>query len=140
MSRSKQLVLVGALAVGGCAAWERAAAQQQTPTPRAAAPRGPAAGSIVVEADIPPDLQKDSWARLPRLKREEMDAKGQRAWDMVVNPNSRYAGGSTGPVTMWLYSPKMIEHIFPASTYLRFETGKDQRLTELAILATAREV
>ena len=41
---------------------------------------------------------------------------------------------------MWLYSPEMIEHIFPASTYLRFGTEKDQRLTELTILATAREV
>lgn len=41
---------------------------------------------------------------------------------------------------MWVYSPLMAEHIFPASTYLRFGTEKDQRLTELAILATAREV
>ena len=41
---------------------------------------------------------------------------------------------------MWLYSPRMVEHIFPASTYLRFGTEKDQRLTELTILATAREV
>ena len=34
----------------------------------------------------------------------------------------------------------MAEHIFPASTYLRFGTAKDQRLTELAILVAAREV
>ena len=34
----------------------------------------------------------------------------------------------------------MAEHIFPASAYLRFGTEKNQRLTELAILATAREV
>ncbi len=32
------------------------------------------------------------------------------------------------------------EHIFPASSYLRFGTEKDQRLTELVILTTAREV
>ncbi len=41
---------------------------------------------------------------------------------------------------MWVYSPLMAEHVFPASSYLRFETEKDQRLTELVILATAREV
>lgn len=94
----------------------------------------------MTEGEIPADIQKDSWARLRRLERKDMDAAGQRAWDMVVNPKSRYAGGATGSVTMWLYSPGMAEHIFPASTYLRFETGKDQRLTELTILATAREV
>jgi 4-carboxymuconolactone decarboxylase len=41
---------------------------------------------------------------------------------------------------MWVYSPLMAEHIFPASSYLRFGTEKDQRLTELVILTTAREV
>jgi 4-carboxymuconolactone decarboxylase len=43
-------------------------------------------------------------------------------------------------VTAWLYSPTMAEHVFPASTYLRYGTAKDQRLTELAIISTAREV
>jgi 4-carboxymuconolactone decarboxylase len=33
----------------------------------------------------------------------------------------------------------MAEHVFPASTYLRYGTERDQRLTELAILSTARE-
>lgn len=41
---------------------------------------------------------------------------------------------------MWVYSPGLEEPIFPASTYLRFGTEKDQRLTELAILSTAREL
>ena len=41
---------------------------------------------------------------------------------------------------MWVYSPRMAVDLFPASTYLRYETDKDQRLTELVILATAREV
>jgi 4-carboxymuconolactone decarboxylase len=33
----------------------------------------------------------------------------------------------------------MAEHLFPFSTHLRYGTDKDQRLTELAILSTARE-
>ena len=41
---------------------------------------------------------------------------------------------------MWVYSPEMAEDLFPASSYLRFGTEKDQRLTELVILATAQEV
>ena len=140
MDRTKLLVIVAVLAVGGGTAEDAAAPAGTAPAARPAVPQAPAAGSVVAEGEIPPDIQRDSWARLPRLKREQMDADGQRAWDIIINPKSRYAGGATGPVTMWLYSPRMAEHIFPASTYLRYETGKDQRLTELAILATAREV
>ncbi len=96
--------------------------------------------SIVTAADIPSDVFEDSWARLPLLKRETLDAGGQRAFDVIVNPDSRYASGLRGPVGMWVYSPQMAEDLFPASSYLRFGTEKDQRLTELVILATAREV
>lgn len=97
-------------------------------------------GSVVTEAEIPDDIHRDSWARLPLPVRDSLDTDGQRAYDVIVNPDSRYADGLRGPVAMWVYSPRMAEHIFPASTYLRFGTEKDQRLTELAILATAREV
>ena len=140
MAGAKVLIVIALLVVVGRAVEEAAGPAGTARPAQAPAAKGPAAGTVVAEADIPPDIQKDSWARLPRQKREAMDAAGQRAWDTVVNPKSRYSGGTTGPVTMWLYSPEMAEHIFPASTYLRFETGKDQRLTELAILATAREV
>lgn len=96
--------------------------------------------SVVTEADIPADVHTDSWARVPIPDRDTLDADGQRAWDVIVNPESRYAAGPRGPVTAWIYSPLMAEHVFPASTYLRYGTSKDQRLTELTILTTAREV
>lgn len=96
--------------------------------------------SVVAESDIPADVSRDSMARLPLLEREALDPEGQRAYDVVVDPKSRYSGGLRGPVAMWLYAPKMAEHIFPASTYLRFGTDKDQRLTELTILTAAREM
>ena len=95
---------------------------------------------LVQESDIPADVQPDSWARLPLPQRDELDEDGQRAFDIIVNPESRYNTGLRGPVGMWMYSPQMAEHMFPASSYLRFGTSKDQRLTELVILATAREV
>lgn len=95
---------------------------------------------VVTEADIPSDVRRDSMARLPLVKRDGLDPDGQRAYDVVVDPKSRYAEGARGPVGMWLYAPKMAEHIFPASTYLRFGTEKDQRLTELTILTAGREM
>lgn len=89
---------------------------------------------------IPADILEGSWARVPLLRRETLDADGQRAYDVIVNAESRYSDGLRGPIGMWVYSPQMAEHMFPASTYLRFGTQKDQRLTELTILATAREL
>jgi len=96
--------------------------------------------TVVAEGDIPSDIHRDSWARVPVPDRDTLGADGLRAWDVIVNPDSRYASGPRGPVTAWLYSPLMAEHVFPASTYLRYGTEKDQRLTELTILSTAREV
>lgn len=93
-------------------------------------------------ADVPPDIHEDSWARLPTVTRESLDINGQRIFDIIVNPDSRYASGLRGPVGMWMYSPRMAEHVFPASTYLRYgaDGARDQRLTELAILTTASEL
>ncbi len=99
-----------------------------------------APSSVVTVDDIPADIFEDSWARLPLLQRENFDADGQRAYDVIVNPESRYASGLRGPIGMWMYSPEMAEDLFPASTYLRYGTEKDQRLIELVILTTAREV
>ena len=96
----------------------------------------------VTSADIPPDIHEDSWARLPTITRESLNAEDQLAFDIIVNPDSRYATGLRGPIGMWMYSPRMAEHIFPASSYLRYgaDGERDQRLTELAILTTAREL
>ena len=104
--------------------------------------RVPFAPRDVTVADIPPDIHEDSWARLPTVTRASLDAEQQRVFDIIVNPGSRYATGLRGPVGMWMYSPRMAEHIFPASTYLRYgaDGSRDQRLTELAILTTAREL
>ena len=96
----------------------------------------------ITAADIPPDIHEDSWARLPTVTRESLNPEDQRVFDIIVNPDSRYATGLRGPVGMWMYSPRMAEHIFSASSYLRYgaDGERDQRLTELAILTTAREL
>ena len=128
---------IGWIGLAACAAGD--AVGTEPVAEEAQAPAGEP--SVVTDADMPADIHRDdSWARLPLPIRDDMDADGQRAYDVIVHPDSRYAAGPRGPVSMWLYSPLMAEHIFPASTYLRFGTEKDQRLTELAILATAREV
>jgi 4-carboxymuconolactone decarboxylase len=109
-------------------------------TPEAPEPRTASSSAVTPTEEVPSDILEDSLARLPLPRRDMLDADGRRAYDIITHPDSRYADGLWGPVPMWIYSPVVAEHIFPASSYLRFGTEKDQRLTELVILATAREV
>lgn len=81
-----------------------------------------------------------SLSRLPLLERRELDAEGQRHYDTVVSPRSRTLVGLRGPSGIWLHSPKLAGYLRAANQYLRFETALDRRLTELAILVTAREL
>ena len=69
-----------------------------------------------------------------------LDAAGQRAFDTYVRPGTGYENGPRGPVAMWLHSPVLAEAIFDVRQRVRYGTKKDQRLTELIILSTAREI
>ena len=94
----------------------------------------------VREADIPADIYRDSWARLPEVKREQLDSDGQRAFDTYVRPGTGYGSGLRGPIGMWMHSPALAEATFDLRERVRYGTAKDQRLTELAIISTAREI
>ncbi len=142
MKLSYPMLAVYVLSLAACATAIINLEPDAAPELVAPIPTEPFTPREVTAADIPPDIHADSWARLPTLSRESLDAEAQRAFDIIVNPDSRYATGLRGPIGMWMYSPRMAEHVFPASTYLRYgaDGGRDQRLTELAILTTAREL
>jgi 4-carboxymuconolactone decarboxylase len=89
---------------------------------------------------LPRDVHQASLSRLPLLERHELDAEGQQHYDAVVSPASRTLVGLRGPSGIWLHSPKLAGFLRAANQYLRFETALDRRLTELAILVTAREL
>jgi 4-carboxymuconolactone decarboxylase len=89
---------------------------------------------------LPRDVHSSSLCRLPLLERHELDAEGRRHYDTVVGPQSRTLVGLRGPSGIWLHSPKLAGFLRAANQYLRFETALDRRLTELAILVTAREL
>ena len=89
---------------------------------------------------LPRDVHPASLSRLPLLERDELDAEGQAHYDTVVSPRSRTLVGLRGPSGIWLHSPKLAGYLRSANQYLRFETTLDRRLTELAILVTAREL
>ena len=89
---------------------------------------------------LPEDVYPESLSRLPLLTREEMDEQGKRFYDAAVSPQSRTLAGLQGPSGIWLHSPRLGEHQRAANQYLRYETTLGRRLTELAILVTAREI
>ena len=91
-------------------------------------------------ARLPKDVDPASLSRLPLLSRSELDAEGQKHYDTVVSARSRTLVGLRGPSGIWLHSPRLAGYLRDANQYLRFETALDRRLTELAILVTAREL
>src|SRR5437867_7637464 len=91
-------------------------------------------------ARLPADVHPESLSRLPLRERKDMDEQGQRFYDAVAGPQSRTLVGLQGPSGIWLHSPKLALHLRGANQYLRYETTLGRRLTELAILVTAREL
>jgi 4-carboxymuconolactone decarboxylase len=89
---------------------------------------------------LPADVHPESLSRLPLRRREDMDEQGQRFYDAVVGPQNRTLVGLRGPSGIWLHSPVLGERMRAVNQYLRFETALGRRLTELAILVTAREL
>lgn len=91
-------------------------------------------------ADFPSDIFMDSLARLPQVHREDLDGTGQAAFDTYVSPGTGYDTGLRGPIGVWMNSPALAQAMFDVRQRVRYESDRDQRLTELAIISTAREI
>jgi 4-carboxymuconolactone decarboxylase len=82
---------------------------------------------------FPKDIYPDTGNRLPALKREELDDAGKKLFDAKTPPDS------FGPGAIRLYSLPVAEQMGAINTFLRYKSGLDPRLVQLAILVTARE-
>lgn len=91
-------------------------------------------------ADFPDDIYMDSLARLPQVQRDDLDAAGRAAFDTYVSPGTGYETGLRGPIGVWMNSPALAQAMFDVRQRVRYESDRDQRLTELAIISTAREI
>jgi len=98
-----------------------------------------AIGPIAQAQQLPKDVYPDSLNRLPVVKRADLDAAGQKLYDSYVGPTSRSLAGLQGPGGIRLHSPRVAELNEPLNTYIRYNLDLSRRLTELAILVTARE-
>jgi 4-carboxymuconolactone decarboxylase len=96
----------------------------------------PAAGQDAAGRNLPADIDPESLSRLPALHREQLDAEGQTAWDLVVGDGPRPL---TGPAAVSMYSPKVAESFHRLNQYLRFNSQLEARDFEVAILNAAWE-
>jgi 4-carboxymuconolactone decarboxylase len=85
---------------------------------------------------LPPDIDPESLSRLPALHREDLDERGQAAWDLVVGDGPRPL---TGPGAVSMHSPGVAEAFHVTNQYLRFNGILDNRDFEVAIMQAARE-
>ncbi len=92
MSRGALVVVLCGVLLAACGApVEETAVEPAMPAPAPAPAAEAFVPGEVVPADIPADIHEDSWARLPTLARDTLDAEGQRVFDSIVGPESRYS-------------------------------------------------
>ena len=88
------------------------------------------------QSSLPPDIDPESYSRLPALTRDQLDPEGQRVYDLVVGDGPRPV---SGPAAVSMYSPKVAEAFHILNQYLRYEGVLPPRYYEVAILHAAWE-
>ena len=92
-----------------------------------------------IEGPLPPDVDPTTHSRVPPIIPDQLDETGRSLYDSAVtDPHSIV--GLRGPSGIRLHNPTLYELTRPVNRYLRFESGFDPRLREIAILAAAREM
>jgi hypothetical protein len=74
-------------------------------------------------------------SRYKELQQSELDDAQRRVWnDVVVGPR----GSVPPPAHVWLKSPGLADHAHRLGAHVRFGRDLSSKLTEIAILVTAR--
>src|SRR5271155_2177084 len=77
-------------------------------------------------------------SRLPYLRYDELGTDGQHVWDDVVGTRGdrlvNEQGGLVGPFNAFVHAPGVGRHLSSLGAAVRFGTGIERRLTELAII------
>ena len=73
--------------------------------------------------------------RLPKLEIDQLDPQQLQIYNEIV---ASRGGSIDGPFAPWLRSPKLADRAQKLGAFCRYHTGLGGRLSELAILITAR--
>lgn len=124
-------VLVGALLLVGTSF---AAGRALSGRSALAAQVAGAASAQVAAPNFPKDVYANTGNRLPAVKRDDLDDAGKKLFD-----SRGPTADAFGPIPLRFYSLPLAEHMSAVNDYLRYKSGLDPRLVQLAILVTARE-
>jgi 4-carboxymuconolactone decarboxylase len=97
-----------------------------------------AAVSLAALVATSPWSRAEDLARFPPLKAEELTPP-QKAWAEMIAPPPRNAKITNPPYRAYVRSPDLAPRLSALSDYLRWNTSLPPRLSELAILITARQ-
>lgn len=88
---------------------------------------------------LPKDVYASSRSRVPLIERDQISSdEGKRLYD-AAKSDPKSLVGLRGPGGIELYSPKLDAVARPLNQFMRFHSGIDRKLVEVAILITARE-
>ena len=73
-------------------------------------------------------------SRIPELERYQLSPEQTKVYDAILASR----GSLQGPFRVWLHSPELAQHAQQLGEHARFGTTLAPRLSELAILVTAR--
>ena len=97
-----------------------------------------AAGALIALVAVTPASRAEDITRFAPLKAEELTPP-QKAWADEIAVPPRNAKFGNPPYRAYIRSPDLAPRLSALSDYLRWNTSLPPRLSELAILITARE-
>jgi 4-carboxymuconolactone decarboxylase len=89
---------------------------------------------------LPADVHRETLSRLSPLRREALSEEARARFDAQSRPSAGGLAGLKGPGGIWLRMPTFGKLMGEANRHLRSGTGLSPALTEVAILAAAREM
>ncbi len=89
------------------------------------------------QSQLPADLDPQSRARLPYLKKSDLDAKGQKIFETL--PGAGKDGTLRGPLAFAAYNPAVAQALFDLHNAAVPGGTLDPHTRELAILVACRE-
>jgi 4-carboxymuconolactone decarboxylase len=108
-------------------------------TAGAAPDPAPAATETPGGAGLPADVYPSSRSRVPLITPDRITTDlGKKLYDQAMHDSTSLVG-LQGPGGISLYSPPYDDAQRPLNRFLRFGTGLDRKLIEVAILISARE-
>jgi 4-carboxymuconolactone decarboxylase len=93
--------------------------------------------SIQAQSSFPSDINTDSLARLPYVKRADLDADGQMIYDML--PGQRPSGDVSGPLAWPAYNPGVAKALLDLHNAAVAADTLNAYERELAIMVACRE-